>query len=321
MSIALHVDQHRDDSCIGASEAAGILGIDHWNPPIKVWRRHRGEPLPESPDNEPAFWGTVLEPVIRGKYALDRHVRVWVPTGSYTRDGWLRCTPDGIVEATIHPAMVGTEEFDPNEIDETGDGDAARVRHHITLGDMGGLQVKTCNQYLADDWRGGPPAKYEIQCRVELAVTGLPWCDIVCLIGGQKLVGPYRIERDLAIEERILEPLREFRDLVTSGVEPTVDHTEAWRLHVSEKMERAKPIVVAADPDMARDVTVWRTARATRKTAEEREALAENQILLRLSAAGATKIDLSPLGVKDSITAYKKKAWNLRAPRSWGDDE
>lgn len=316
MTIALHVDQQRDISCLGASEAAGVLGLDKYNPPIAIWRRHRGMRIREDGGNEEAmYWGIVLEPVIRGKYALDRKVRVWVPTGSYTLDGWLRCTPDGLVEdPTFSTADIGTTEFEPQSPR------AAVVDDLRSERALGGLQVKTCSAWLEDDWRDAPPAKYEVQCRVEMAVTDLPWVDLVCLCGGQRQIGPVRIERDLVIEDRILTSLREFWAMVKDGREPSPDHTDAWRMHVSEKMERAKPSMVAADSEMEMLIARWREQRIFRKRAVRAEDQTKNQLLLRLSAAGATKIDCGDRML--NVTAYKtKNTWALRTPTSWKDDD
>ena len=313
---ALHVEQQRDLSCLGASEAAGVLGLDKYNPPISVWRRHRGLAVHEDPPGEAAYWGTVLEPVVRGKYALDRKVRVFVPTGSFTLDDWLRCTPDGLVEEpTFSAHHIGTVEFDPAK-----DGYAPIVKMLRSEGALGGLQVKTCSAWLEDDWRDGPPAKYEVQCRVEMAVAQLPWNDIVCLCGGQKQLGPVRIERDLALEDRILTSLHEFWRMVKDGREPSPDHTDAWRMHVAEKMDRVKPSIVMADDAMELAIARWREQRIFRKRAERAEDQTKNDLLLRLSAAGATRIDRGDKA--DNVTAYKtKNTWALRTPTSWRDDQ
>lgn len=315
MSIAVAVDQQRDVSCLGASEAAGVLGLDKYKPPISVWRRHRGLPVHDDEPHEAAYWGTVLEPVIRGKYAIDRRVRVFVPTTSYTLDGWLRCTPDGLVEdPTFADHHIGTTEFDP-----AGDGYAPVVSVLRSEKALGGLQVKTCSAWLEDDWRDGPPAKYEAQCRVEMAVADLPWVDIVCLCGGQKQIGPLRIERDAGLEDRILTALSEFWAMVQSGREPSPDHTDAWRMHVGEKMDRVKPTMVLADANMEAAVARWREQRIFRKRAEMAEKQTKNDLLLRLSAAGATRIDRGDKA--DNVTAYKtKNTWALRTPSSWKED-
>jgi hypothetical protein len=107
--------------------------------------------------------------------------------------------------------------------------------------------------------------------------------------------------------------------MVKFGREPTVDHTDAWRLHVSEKMDRVKPTMVMADTEMTMDIAMWREARIARKRATKDEELRKNAILLRLSAAGATRIDCGDRA--DNVTAYKtKNTWALRTPSSWKED-
>lgn len=301
-NLVVQVDQDRAESYLGASEAAGVLGLDKWSPPIKIWRKHRGLPVHDDGDNEPALWGTLFEPVIRGHYAIKHERLIAVPTASITLDDWIRCTCDGY-DLGWSPRGSVIEWDQPT----------------VPAGTEGTLQIKTCSAYLLDDWREGPPPKYEVQCRVEMAVTGLPYCDIVCLVGGQKLVGPFRLLRDDAAERRILGSLREFWAMVQNGDEPSVDHTDAWRLHVSEKMERARAITVIPSATFITDINEWRASRVAVKQAEEREGELRNQILLQLSAAGATRVDAGALG---KIGAYRTSTgtWAIRAPSHWKED-
>ena len=86
VTVALHVDQKREESMLGASEAAGVLGLDKYNPPIKIWRRHRGlSVFDDAEQSEPAYWGNVLEPVVRGHYAIKSSRLVVVPTALISR--------------------------------------------------------------------------------------------------------------------------------------------------------------------------------------------------------------------------------------------
>lgn len=317
--LALPVEQQREESMLGASEAGAVLGLDRYSSPMKIWRKHRGLPVNDD-GNDAAEWGVLLEPVVRGKYALMREVRVWVPTRSYIHEGWLRATPDGIVQE-CNMFDAGVFQYDPHEVDEIGDGDAACVHDGIKRGEVGGLSVKTCSAYLAEDWIGGPPAKHEVQARVEMAVVDLPWVDVVCLIGGQKLVGPFRIERDAAIERRILTRLRDFWQMVQDGREPTVDDSDAWRLHVSEKLGKAPALEVVATEDQREIVARWRAARNARKAAERAEESVKNEILLSLSQTGATKLDAGELGKPSAYRVAKTGKWSMRTPTFWRDDE
>jgi len=320
-TIALPVDQQREESMLGASESGAVLGLDKYSSPMTIWRRHRGLTSGDK-DNEAALWGQVLEPVVRGRYAIDRQVRVWVPSRSYMMQGWLRATPDGLVQERdmFGDAPAGVFEFDPREPDEVGDGDASYLRDHIARGDIGGLSVKTCSAYLAEDWIGGPPAKYEAQARVEMAVVDLPWVDVVCLIGGQKLVGPFRIERDAAAELAILTRLRDFWTMVKDGREPTVDDSSAWRLHVSEKLGQAPAVEMVATSEQRELVATWRARRLARKAAERDEEAIKNEILLHLSLTGATKIDAGELGKPSAYRVAKTGTWALRTPTFWRDE-
>lgn len=314
--LALPVDQQREESMLGASEAGAVLGLDRYSSPMKVWRKHRGLPVSDN-GNEAADWGVLLEPVVRGKYALMRKVRVWVPIASFTLDGWLRATPDGLVPEPCTDEWGRCDAFDPREMPA-----GRSLTQWLTRWPevMGGLSVKTCSAYLAEDWIGGPPAKYEVQARVEMAVVDLPWVDVVCLIGGQKLVGPFRIERDAAIERSILTRLHDFWAMVQDGREPTVDDSDAWRLHVSEKLGTAPALEVVATEAQREVVARWRAARIARKAAERAEESVKNELLLNLSQTGATKLDAGELG-KPSAYRTKSGTWALRMPTFWRDDE
>jgi predicted phage-related endonuclease len=292
MTAVVQVDQRRDDNCLGASEAAGVLGLDKYNPPIKIWRRHRGLDVEDTMParvSEAIEWGHLHEPIVRGKYALMTRSVVEVPSQSSVLDGWLRCTPDGIV-------------FDFGRSRDPGCHDD-EILPGPPEDRQGLVQCKTADAYLEHEWDEGPPPRYEVQVRVEMAVMGLPWCDLICLVGGNRLKGPFRVERDLIIEARILADLRAFWSLVKSGTEPTIDHTDAWRLHIAEKMKPSK-LVVQADVDTTAILADMRAARIALASAKMRADRLNNELLLRMSAAG-TQVVESSLG---RFSAYRAGA-------------
>ncbi len=338
--LVVDVQQSRAEGLlVGASDAGAILGFDQYKAPISIWRRLQGLEV-EHEDSEPAEWGKILEPVVRGKYAQKHGVIVAVPQESYIRDGWLRATPDGV---TCGPTN------DPRVVPMLHE-------HHFFIGGAGLVQCKTASAYLADDWVDGPPAKYEVQVRVEMAVTNLPWCDVACLIGGQRYV-EFRVHREAALEENILRDLREFWEMAKEGREPNPDHTDHWRAHVSSKM-RPSRVVITADADVRAWMTELRMARMEKKRAERQEAELKNKLLLAMSAGAATGIEDKELGKLtaykvggrtdwkamaesmfkqlnnndpaqpgDWIDAYKAKftkpgtTWAIRTPSAWGGDD
>ncbi len=321
------VEQSRASHLLSASKAAAALGLDPYTSPLELWRRMRGMDTKERPAfvQEAAEWGQVLEPVIRGKYALATGSLVVVPEESRVRDGWLAATPDGLVYKS--PSGIGRT-VSESECGRDDDPD-------------GLLQVKTCSQYKRDEWDEWIPPAYEVQVRVEMAVTELPWCDVVCLVGGQSYRGPFRVERDEKLESAIVRDLERFRDLVTSGKEPDVDGSQAWREYASSKMRPTK-VAIAAVGDLREEVEAWKAARKAMADAKAKESEVKTKLLLRLSAAGATAIDLGDAKITAYQTGGKARwkeyaaslggatrcpdafkgepgAWTLRAP--WGDDD
>lgn len=284
--IALHVDQQRTPGLIGASDAAAILGLSQYDSPLSKWLELRGGECKERPAfvREAAEWGQALEPVVRGRYALATNTMIVVPEESRVLDGWLRCTPDGFVYSTGRTGRTFVESDCGRDDDPDGL-----------------LQVKTCSAYLADDWESGPPPAYEVQCRVEMAVCDLPWNDIICLVGGQHLVGPFRIHRDMAIEERILRDLKAFNERVLAGIEPDPDASHAWKEYASSKMRPSK-VAIQADDATKAALAELRDARRIEKEAKAKADAAKTRVLLSMSAAGATKILVDG---KPAVTAYQ----------------
>lgn len=303
-TIAVQVDQTRDDTLLGASEAAAVLGLDRYRSPMSVWLAKRAARAGESPpdDEKPAFvqeaaeWGIALEPVVRGKYALASGRGIMVPAASIqqmTDQPWLRCTPDGIVmRASGQELGWGTVEV--MEFAST------YGKLGVPVGADGLLQVKTCSAWKADEWADGVPPAYEVQVRVEMAVCDLHWCDVVCLAGGQRYLGPFRVHRDDAIESRIIRDLRLFWDRVLDGTPPPVDSSEAWTSYASSRMQHTK-VAIPADAECRAFLVELRQARTERKRAQKQEDEIKNQVLLRLGAAGATVLDGADLG---KLTAY-----------------
>lgn len=292
MTVALQVDQRRDERYLGASEAAAALGLDEYSSPIVPWRRLRGMPVDDNRGaavQEAARWGNVLEPVVRGQYALMKPATVLVPTASRVFDNFLRATCDGLVVPMREGAQGGT----------VGIG----VDDDKLLGEVRGiLQVKTCSPFAWRAWSDGPPRHHVVQVRVEMLVHDLPWADLTYLIGGQKME-IRRIERDKEIESELLAGLREFWNLAQKGIEPDIDGSDAFRNHISERLKKTN-VTAQADEATLLDIAAWRNARFAGKLAKREEDNCKARVMDFLARAGATAVDAGNLGV---VTAHTRR--------------
>lgn len=180
------------------SDLAAILGRSPFTTAARVYLDKVIGPRSldtDKPFEDPIFWGRWLEDAVAAAWSSVTGIEVW-KTGTYAhRDRpWQRANPD-------------------------------------RLGDGFGLEVKTTDWRMAHHWDpdvtpGGVP--FHVLCQIShyMAVTGLPFWWVVCLIGGNKLV-VRRVEADPDDHATLCRVEDEF-----------------WHKHV---MARRPPLVTVAD--------------------------------------------------------------------------
>ena len=194
---------------LGASEAPVALGESPWGSPFELWAEKSGR-LEERPKRSEAAeerleWGLLLEEPIAKAVAKrnDREVELEEPFRiSYDEE---------------YPFLSGT--LDARQMMRGRD-------------DPGVLQIKTGNSFAMKDWKDesgawSPPLTYLIQLQQEIAVSGLAWGSLACLIGGQRLLGPFDFDADPAYREAIVPELVAFWNGVQEGVPPSADNRDA----------------------------------------------------------------------------------------------
>ncbi|HTP25420.1 MAG TPA: YqaJ viral recombinase family protein, partial [Anaeromyxobacteraceae bacterium] len=139
---------------IGGSTAAAAVGLDPFRSRVQLWLELTGRVEP--PDTSEAMrWGTLLEPVIAAEIDKTVEYNVLRP-GQQLVDGWRHANTDGTVD----------------------DG----------YGPLGVLEIKTASAYRSREWADAAvPTAYVIQVSHYMALTGLTWGLVACLIGGQRL--------------------------------------------------------------------------------------------------------------------------------------
>jgi putative phage-type endonuclease len=174
---------------IGGSDAAAVVGCSPYRDSLAVWAEKRGLLVPDEPEDLDAVeMGHALEPVVLSRFAAKgpdiREAELWVPRLVVADEDqpWLRCTPDALV------------------VDEGG----------LAL-----VQIKTASE----SQRGhDTPVHYEIQCRHEMAATGIGRCYLVTLFGGRYLEWEL-LRRDATIENWLLDAEAKLWDHVEAGTD------------------------------------------------------------------------------------------------------
>lgn len=172
---------------IGGSDAGVICGLSPWKSPYQLYLEKRGEASgPE--ETEPMRWGTMLEPVIRQRYAdvTGRTVQLVPEILQHPKHAWMLGSLDGIAEDRV-------------------------------------LEVKTAR--LPTGW-GDPeetpvviPDVYHAQVQHYMAVTGLVLCDVAVLIGGSDF-RIYEVPADAEVQGLIIDQEAEFWQRVQAGEPP-----------------------------------------------------------------------------------------------------
>jgi len=158
---------------IGASEAAGVLGMSRWTTPLQIWAEKLGQvERPDLSKNTAVRVGTALEDTVAKFFAEDtgKKVRRNNRTLYHSKYPFIACHLD-------------------REI----------------VGENAILECKTASAYKAKEWENNQiPQEYLIQCHHELAVSGADKCYIACLVGNSDFIWQ-EIARDEKIINSIIE--------------------------------------------------------------------------------------------------------------------
>ncbi len=183
---------------IGSSDAAAAVGLNPYKSQLELWMEKTGRDaeLPQldpSDDTSPAFWGTILEPIVASHYTNK--------TGNRVRR----------INAVLqHP--------DPELSWMLANID----REVIGVKDVQILECKTAGINGSRLWKEGVPEYVQLQVMHQLAVTGKQAADVAVLLGGQHLE-IYRIERDETMIAQLIELERQFWNYVETDTPPPAD--------------------------------------------------------------------------------------------------
>ena len=175
---------------IGGSDVSAIMGLNPYSSPFNVWIEKIGM-HEEIVDNEPAYWGTVLEDVLAKEFTIRTDKRLQ--------------RRNAILQHDEHDFMIANVD-------------------RVVIGEDAGWEGKTTNAFYKDE---GCPQHYWVQCQHYMLVTGKPLWYLSILAGGQKYYG-YNIPRDNNYIDNVLMPAEiEFWRMVQENEMPPVDGSDA----------------------------------------------------------------------------------------------
>jgi putative phage-type endonuclease len=187
---------------IGSSDAAAAVGLNPYKSQLALWLEKTGRDaaMPQidaNDDSTPAFWGTILEPIVSTQYSKRTGLKVRkVNAVLQHSDPDLRW-----MMANLDREVVGSAEVQI-------------------------LECKTAGINGARLWKDGVPEYVQLQVMHQLAATGKQAADVAVLIGGQDLE-IHRIERDEKMIANLIELERRFWQYVIDDIPPPADGSDS----------------------------------------------------------------------------------------------
>lgn len=149
-----------DQSLIGGSDIAAILGISPFKTAMGLWLQKTGR-APVKDVTDAQQWGLRLEePILQEWARVAQPLSFDLSKSLIIKDGWKAASPDGLA---------------------------------ILDGELVIVEAKTVSAWLKDEWESDIPEFYLTQALWYMHVTGAPRADFFVLIGGQETVGPYSV--------------------------------------------------------------------------------------------------------------------------------
>lgn len=257
---------------LGASEAAAVMGECPWTTGADLVARKKYPEAAASSgfkDNAAMKAGRKLEVVIRAMYVEEKGYKVVVPERTIIHPDYpnVGCTLDGAVLT------------DDNEADY--------------LSWQGLLECKNTSLRAAHKWgtneNDGVPRNYWIQTQVQMAVTGMPWCDVAVLIGGSD----FRIYRVPAAPETgraICERMQDFWNRYIAGNEMVpVGAGEGSTNLLRAMYPQGNNDLLPGPDDVGEMVRAYKDAKKAAESLEERATSLRNQVCARIGAAQGMK--------------------------------
>jgi putative phage-type endonuclease len=267
---------------IGGSEVAAVLAMSPWATPLDVWANKRSL-VPEQAETIAMSLGNELEGWI---------ARRWLDGGDGMRNEQFCISRGaGSIRLDGHPHIAATPDRFVCRIPELTAGGEWEHDEPVGL-----LECKLVGSHMRSHWQDDngehrPPLYVRAQAQLQMAVTGLPWCDICSLHADGWDYQVWREHRDDGTIATIVDLLDQWwAKHVVEGERPELDGrpdkvTKALEAIYAEPDDGA---TVEASDDLAGKVFELGRLKALRKVLDRDIDTIENDI--RAAIGDATKL-------------------------------
>lgn len=207
---------------IGGSDASIVCGLNKYKSPVELWMDKLGMLEPEEA-NEAAYWGNILEPIVREEFTKRTGLKVKIEKSmlQHSENPFMLANVDGIVKDKEHGDCI--------------------------------FEAKTSSVFRIEEWENSIPEEYQLQVQHYMAVTGFKGAYVAALIGGNQFKWQY-IKRDDEIIDMLIRLEQSFWEHVQSNTPPPLDGSDAASLLLNKLYPSSKPESKVILPDEALDL-------------------------------------------------------------------
>ena len=244
---------------VGASEVAALFDCSPYLTKFELWHRRQGNiDEPDFGDNERMEWGLRLEPAIIAA-AADRYGYSLEETPRRLSNGrGLGGHPDQLASDTRGPGI---------------------------------LEIKTADFVIFKQWGDEPPLHYLLQATAYAGLAGRSWCDIIVLVGGNRLERfcyDFRPKIYAEIERRV----EAFWQSIEANDPPPPDYTRDLSTIAELTREGTDETVDLTTDNLAHEAAAaFLFAKEARLEAEKKEDAAKAELLDKLGTASVALLN------------------------------
>lgn len=175
------------------------------------------------------------------------------------------------------------------------------------------VELKNYGAHMSHEFRDGVPLRPTIQIQHQLWVTGTDYAYLYCMVGGEPIDEPIRIDRDEEFIELHARKCAAFWRCVETKTPPDVDASEATKAALSSLYRREKGPRVEGDDEIDHITSAIESATAAAESLHQ--AIEGHKNRLR-SLIGDSEGVISPLGVEWAWKTQERKACEVAASSS-----